>query len=52
MRTDAFDRFCTALEQRFTREQVRAMMQEAGLAAIRFSQHEPYWVAVGTKATP
>ena len=52
MRTDAFDRFCTALEQRFTREQVRAMMQEAGLEAVRFSQHEPYWVAVGTKATP
>lgn len=52
MRTDAFDRFCTALEQRFTREQVRAMMQDAGLEAIRFSSREPYWVAVGTKVAP
>jgi hypothetical protein len=25
------------------------MMQRAGLGEIRFSDHEPYWVAVGRK---
>jgi exonuclease III len=49
MRTDALDRFGTRLEQRFSREQIAQMMQRAGLGEIRFSDHEPYWVAVGRK---
>lgn len=49
MRTDAYDRFCTRLEQRFTRAQIEAMLRAAGLANIRFSEAEPYWCAVGTK---
>jgi ubiquinone/menaquinone biosynthesis C-methylase UbiE len=47
MRTDALDRFGTQLEQRFTAEQIRAMMQQAGLRDIVFSQREPFWCAVG-----
>jgi SAM-dependent methyltransferase len=47
MRTDALDRFGTRLEQRFTRWQVQAMLEEAGLERIRFSAREPYWCAVG-----
>jgi len=47
MRTDALDRFGTRLEQRFTREQIRAMMEAAGLSDILFSENVPYWVAVG-----
>jgi SAM-dependent methyltransferase len=47
MRTDSFDRFGTRLEQRFTRDEIRAMMTSAGLTAIRFRDEEPYWVAVG-----
>ncbi len=50
MRTDALDRFGTRLEQRFTREEIEAMMQGAGLVEIRFSEKEPFWVAVGRRA--
>jgi hypothetical protein len=49
MRTDAYDRFCTSLEQRFTREQIRQMLADAGFAEIRFSEHVPFWCAVGLK---
>lgn len=49
MRTDARDRFGTPLEQRFTRKEIAAMMQAAGLDDIRFSDDGPYWCAVGTK---
>lgn len=49
MRTDALDRFGTKLEKRFTRDQMRRMMEEAGLAEIRFHDGPPYWVAVGRK---
>ena len=47
MRTDALDRFGTRLEQRFTRAQIRAMMEQAGLERITFSDGVPYWCAVG-----
>lgn len=47
MRTDALDRFGTRLEQRFTRAQIRAMMEQAGLEGIIFSDGVPYWCAVG-----
>ena len=50
MRTDALDRFGTRLEQRFTRAEITAMMRAAGLEDMRFSEREPYWVAVGRKA--
>lgn len=50
MRTDALDRFGTRLEQRFTRAEIAAMMKEAGLAEIRFSESVPHWVAVGLRA--
>ena len=47
MRTDSRDRFGTPLEQRFTHAEIEAMMAEAGLGDIRFSEREPYWVALG-----
>ena len=49
MRCDALDRFGTQLEQRFTRGEIEEMMSAAGLENIRFSNGEPFWVAVGTK---
>ena len=49
MRTDALDRFGTRLEQRFSRAEVEAMMRAAGLADIRFSEREPFWVACGRR---
>jgi ubiquinone/menaquinone biosynthesis C-methylase UbiE len=50
MRTDALDRFGTRLEQRFTRGEINAMMQDAGLTNIVFSDKEPFWVACGRRA--
>jgi len=47
MRTDALDRFGTRLEQRFTRNQIKIMMEDAGLERVIFSEETPYWVAVG-----
>jgi SAM-dependent methyltransferase len=49
MRTDAFDRFGTRLEQRFTAAEVRQMMEAAGLVDVQLSPTEPYWCAVGRR---
>lgn len=49
MRTDALDRFGTRLEQRFTRDEIRSMMESAGLERIAFHDGAPYWCAVGFK---
>jgi SAM-dependent methyltransferase len=50
MRTDALDRFGTPIEHRFTREQIKEMMEAAGLRDVHFSDSEPYWCAVGFKS--
>jgi hypothetical protein len=44
MRTDAYDRFCTRLEQRFTRRQIEQMLSDAGFDGIRFSDSGPLLV--------
>ena len=49
MRTDARDRFGTALESRFSKKQVMGMMSDAGLVEISFSKSAPFWCAIGTK---
>lgn len=49
MRTDAYDRFCTSLEQRFSRKQIREMLEQAGFDRIVFSEEVPFWCAVGRK---
>jgi ubiquinone/menaquinone biosynthesis C-methylase UbiE len=50
MRTDAYDRFCTRLEKRFTRVQIEQMLLHAGFEQIKFSDSPPYWCAVGIKS--
>jgi SAM-dependent methyltransferase len=50
MRTDALDRFGTQLEHRFTRPEIKVMMQNAGLENIQFSSGLPYWCAVGYRS--
>jgi ubiquinone/menaquinone biosynthesis C-methylase UbiE len=50
MRTDAYDRFCTRLEQRFTRVQIEQMLKRAGFEQIRFSDSPPYWCAIGIRS--
>ena len=51
MRTDALDRFGTRLEQRFSREEIRRMMETAGMEKIRFREEPPYWCCLGFKRT-
>ena len=48
MRTDALDRFGTRLEQRFTKIEMRQMMEDVGLENITFS-NTSFWTAVGFK---
>ncbi len=49
MRTDAYDRFCTRLEKRFSRPEIAALLQDAGFRDVTFSESEPYWCAAGIK---
>jgi SAM-dependent methyltransferase len=47
MRNDALDRFGTPLEHRFSRREIRSMMESAGLEQIAFRDGPPYWCALG-----
>jgi ubiquinone/menaquinone biosynthesis C-methylase UbiE len=49
MKTDALDRFGTKLEKRFSKKEIYEMLEQAGLENISFSNHAPYWCAVGYK---
>ncbi len=49
IRNDALDRFGTSLEQRFSKEQIRKMMADAGLEDIIIPDTLPYWHAVGKR---
>lgn len=48
MRTDALDRFGTSLERRFTKIEMREMMEKCGLKNIIFSENS-FWTAIGYK---
>jgi SAM-dependent methyltransferase len=49
LRTDSLDRFGTRLEQRFSRDEIRSMLADAGFVDICFSDRAPYWCAIGIK---
>lgn len=49
IRNDSLDRFGTPLEQRFSKEEIRTMMNACGLTDIKFSNKPPFWHAVGRK---
>lgn len=49
MRTDALDRFGTRLEQRFSRKEIRQMLEENGFQDIVFSDRQPFWCAIGIR---
>jgi len=49
MRTDAYDRFCTKIEKRFSKSQIEAMLLRANFRDVRFSNVEPYWCAIATR---
>lgn len=48
MRTDALDRFGTSLEKRFTKSEIKTMMENCGLENIEFSETS-FWTAIGYK---
>lgn len=48
MRNDALDRFGTRVEKRFTKKEIREMMDAAGLKDISFSETS-FWTAIGYK---
>ena len=50
MRNDSLDRFGTPLEQRFTKSEMKQMMDRSGLQRITFRDF-PYWCALGYKAS-
>jgi SAM-dependent methyltransferase len=50
LRADSLDRFGTAVEHRFSKDAVEAMMHGAGLERVRFADGPPFWVAVGYKS--
>jgi ubiquinone/menaquinone biosynthesis C-methylase UbiE len=49
MRNDALDRFGTSLEQRFSKDDIIRMMEQAGLRNIVISDKMPYWHATGIR---
>lgn len=49
IRNDALDRFGTPLEQRFSKIEIKEMLEKAGMHNIVFSDHEPYWHLVAQK---
>jgi SAM-dependent methyltransferase len=46
MAGDAFDRFATPIEKRYTREQISAWLARYGRVA-QFSERTPFWVSLG-----
>lgn len=49
MKTDALDRFGTKLEKRFSRREIREMLEDAGFTKVVFSENAPYWVGIAYK---
>ena len=49
MRNDALDRFGTRLEKRYSRDDVRVLLETAGLENVVFAEGPPWWVAVGRR---
>lgn len=49
MRNDSLDRFGTRLEKRYTRLQVRRLLEQVGLRAVTIAPSAPYWHGIGIK---
>lgn len=43
VRNDALDRFGTPLEHRFSKKEIKAMLENCGNFEVVFSEGEPYW---------
>ena len=49
MFTDAYDRFGTSLEHRYSKSEMQNLLQKSGLENILFNEHAPFWCAIGYK---
>ncbi len=49
IRNDALDRFGTPLEQRFSQNEIRQMLEKSGLTEVKFSDQTPYWHCIARK---
>ncbi|HXM00799.1 MAG TPA: class I SAM-dependent methyltransferase [Rhizomicrobium sp.] len=52
LKTDCLDRLGTQREHRYTRAEIKAMMEAAGLTDVRFSEDLPFWCACAVKPKP
>ena len=50
LRTDALDRFSTKLEKRFTKGQIKKMLENSNLERVRFRDGDPYWCVIGYRS--
>jgi hypothetical protein len=51
MRTDDLDRFSSRLEQCFSHDQIKIMMEQASFERIKLSTNKPFWCAVGYRCS-
>lgn len=49
MQNDALDRFGTPLEKRFSKAEIRFILENLGLTNITFSNQKPYWHVIAQK---
>ena len=49
IRNDSLDRFGTPLEQRFSKTQIKLMLEINGFQNILFSEKMPYWHVLAQK---
>jgi len=49
MRTDALDKLGTRIERRFSRAEISAMLDRAGMECVMFSDQVPYWCVSARK---
>lgn len=50
MTTDSLDRFGTRLEKRYSKTDIKDMLERAGFCDISFSDNEPFWVCLAYKS--
>ncbi len=46
MQTDALDRFGTQLEKRYTKDEIRSLLEGAGFHDVQFNEDWPFWCAL------
>ena len=49
MRTDSLDRFGTKYEKRYSKKQIKYLLENNGFKNVKFSSNEPYWHAIAYK---